>query len=84
MLQIDRLHRGDAFDLIPGIEDGSLDLVVCDGPYGVTANEWDRIGSIQEFNLRLIRIFAAKLKEGAPCTFSASRTVSTSSTIGRS
>ena len=46
------------------IDDESIDLVICDGPYGVTTNEWDRIGNIQEFNLKLITIFAAKLKAG--------------------
>ena len=46
------------------LDDESIDLVICDGPYGVTTNEWDRIGNIQEFNLKLITIFAAKLKAG--------------------
>jgi len=46
------------------IEENSIDLIVCDGPYGVTTNDWDRIESIQEFNLNLIRIFSEKLKEG--------------------
>lgn len=64
MLELDQLHHGDALDLLPRIDDGSVDLVVCDGPYGVTANKWDRISSIQEFNLKLISIFAAKLKDG--------------------
>ena len=64
MLAIDKIHQGDAFELLPYVADGSVDLVVCDGPYGVTANDWDRVGSIQEFNLELIRIFAAKLKAG--------------------
>ena len=50
--------------MFPKIEDGTVDLVICDGPYGVTANRWDRIPSIQEFNLELIQIFARKLKEG--------------------
>ena len=61
---VDRIYRADSFDMLPSIADGSVDLVVCDGPWGVTANEWDRIGSVQEFNLRLIRIFAHKLKDG--------------------
>ena len=64
MLEIDRIYHGDAFDLFPEIEDSILNLVVCDGPYGVTANKWDRVSNIQEFNLKLISIFTAKLKEG--------------------
>ncbi len=64
MLEIDRIHHADAFDLLPSIADGSVDLVVCDGPYGVTANACDRVGGVQEFNLELIRIFSRKLKAG--------------------
>lgn len=64
MLEIDRIYHADAFEMFPAIDDESIDLVVCDGPYGVTTNKWDRIGNIQEFNLELISIFAAKLKDG--------------------
>ncbi|MDR1925751.1 MAG: site-specific DNA-methyltransferase [Planctomycetaceae bacterium] len=64
MIEIDRLYNTDMFGLIPQIDDGSVDLVICDGPYGVTENAWDQVGSIQEFNLNLIRIFARKLKRG--------------------
>ena len=65
MLELDRVYHGDAFELLPRVGDGSVDLVVCDGPYGVTGNGWDRVGAVQEFNLELIRIFAAKMKDGA-------------------
>jgi DNA modification methylase len=63
-IQTDRLYLADAFDVLPQCEDESFDLIVCDGPYGVTANDWDRVGSIQEFNLKLIKIFSQKLKSG--------------------
>ena len=64
MLDIDRIYHADAFDMFPHIDDESVDLIVCDGPYGLANNEWDRIGNIQSFNLDLISIFAAKLKDG--------------------
>ena len=64
MLAANHIYHGDAFDLLPQVEDGAVDLIVCDGPYGVTANDWDRIASIQEFNLELIRIFSRKLTDG--------------------
>lgn len=64
MLELDRIYHADAFEMLLQIDDRSIDLVVCDGPYGVTTNQWDRIGSIQEFNLKLLSIFAAKLKDG--------------------
>jgi DNA modification methylase len=64
MLEIDRIHHADAFDVFPQINDGSIDLIICDGPYGVTTNEWDRINNIQDFNLKLITVLSAKLKDG--------------------
>lgn len=56
---------GDFFELVHGLPDGGVDLAICDGPYGVTNKKWDRIGSVQEFNLRVIQTLAPKLKEGA-------------------
>jgi len=64
MLERNKIHHADAFDLFSEIDDESIDLVVCDGPYGVTTNRWDRITNMQDFNLKLISIFSAKLKEG--------------------
>jgi len=64
MLELNKIYHADAFDLFPEINDVSIDLVVCDGPYGVTDNKWDRIADIQEFNLKIISILSAKLKEG--------------------
>ncbi len=34
--------RGDCLELMPGIPEGSVDLVLCDLPYGVTDCEWDK------------------------------------------
>jgi len=64
MFKLDRIYQANAFDVLPQIKDGSIDLVICDGPYGVTTNRWDRINNIQDYNLMLIRIFADKLKRG--------------------
>ena len=49
MLELDRIYQADAFDMLPHIDDGSIDLVICDGPYGITTNKWDRIDNIQEY-----------------------------------
>lgn len=65
MLSLDRIYHADAFDMFPQIDDESLDLIICDGPYGVTTNKWDKVGDIQKFNLELIKIFAPKMKDGA-------------------
>ncbi len=63
-MEINKLHQGDCFELIKEIEDETIDLIVCDGPYGVTNQDWDRISNIQEFNLNLIKIFSRVLKPG--------------------
>jgi len=59
-----KIILGDTFELIKKVDDNSIDLIICDGPYGITNNAWDKIGSIQEFNLNLIKIFSRKLKSG--------------------
>ncbi len=64
LLEIDVIHHADFFDLHDRIADDSIDLVVCDGPYAVTDNRWDRIDDIQNFNLDLIKIFSRKMKTG--------------------
>ena len=64
MLERNTIHCGDTFTLLNEVEDASVDLIVCDGPYGVTENSWDKIPSIQEFNLDLIKRFTPKLKDG--------------------
>ncbi len=63
-MDVNRVYQGDSLKLLDRIEDSSIELVICDGPFGVTNNDWDRVGSIQEFNLDLIRRFADKLKDG--------------------
>lgn len=35
------LYEGDCFDYLPSIGDGSVDMVLCDLPYGTTACRWD-------------------------------------------
>lgn len=63
-LKFNHIYQGDAFDLIKSVPAETIDLIVCDGPYGVTTNDWDRVSNIQEFNLRLIKIFSKVLKPG--------------------
>jgi DNA modification methylase len=64
VLRQNSIHCGDAFHLLDEIADATVDLVICDGPYGITTNSWDKVGGIQEFNLNLIKIFSRKLKAG--------------------
>jgi site-specific DNA-methyltransferase (adenine-specific)/adenine-specific DNA-methyltransferase len=64
MIKRNAISCGDSHQLLDEIADQSIDLIVCDGPYGVTQNEWDRISSIQDYNLELIARFSQKLKDG--------------------
>jgi len=43
------LRCGDCFDLLPSIPDGSVDLLLTDPPYGITACEWDVKPDITRF-----------------------------------
>ena len=58
-----KIYEGDCLELIKTIDDESIDLIVCDGPYGVTNNDWDKISNIQEYNLNLIKLFSRILKK---------------------
>lgn len=59
-----RVYQEDIFQAIEQIPDNSVQLIICDGPYGVTGKSWDRINNIQEYNLQLIKIFSRVLKPG--------------------
>ena len=58
------ITQGDAWDLVDQVEDRSVDLIVCDGPYGVSNHAWDKVASVQEINLSIIKHFSGKLKDG--------------------
>jgi DNA modification methylase len=63
-MEKEAIHQGDALKLIGQVPDESVDLIICDGPYGVTDQDWDRIGDIQGYNLNLLRLFSRVLKPG--------------------
>jgi site-specific DNA-methyltransferase (adenine-specific) len=41
MLELNKIYLGDCLELMKEIEDGSIDLILTDLPYGTTDNEWD-------------------------------------------
>ena len=63
-MKINEIYLGNTFELINELESESVDLIVCDGPYGVTANSWDKVSDIQTYNLNLIKLFSRVLKPG--------------------
>lgn len=40
-LKINKTYLGDYLDFIPQIKPASVDMIMCDLPYGTTANAWD-------------------------------------------
>lgn len=58
------LINNDFFLLQKNIPNETFDLIICDAPYGITNNNWDKIDNIQEYNLNLIKIFSRILKKG--------------------
>ena len=38
-----RFFEGDCFDVMRDLPDGSVDMVLCDPPYGTTQNKWDSV-----------------------------------------
>jgi DNA modification methylase len=58
------IQHCDAQLLMRDLPDDAFDLIVCDGPYAVTAHEWDNVADIQHFNLELLKSFSRLLKPG--------------------
>ena len=42
-MKYDYIEQGDCLELIKDIPDGSIDMILCDLPYGTTACKWDVI-----------------------------------------
>lgn len=46
MLDINQVYQGDCLEVMKGIDDKSIDMVLCDLPYGITQNKWDCVISL--------------------------------------
>lgn len=42
-MEINKAYKGDCLELMKDIEDKSIDMILCDLPYGTTACKWDTI-----------------------------------------
>lgn len=42
-MKTNQIYHGDCLDLLPSIPDKSIDMILCDLPYGTTACSWDSI-----------------------------------------
>lgn len=43
MLELNKVYHGDCLELMKDIPDGSVDMILCDLPYGTTKCKWDTI-----------------------------------------
>ncbi len=37
------LYHGDCLEVMAGLADNSVDMILCDLPYGTTACKWDTV-----------------------------------------
>ena len=42
-MKYDYIKQGDCLELMKDIPDGSIDMILCDLPYGTTKNKWDNV-----------------------------------------
>jgi len=55
-----KLVQGDCLNVLPTLTDESIDLVLCDLPYGTTVNQWDEIIPFQPLWKEYERIIKEK------------------------
>lgn len=48
MVIIVKLLQGDCLELMKNIPDKSIDMILCDLPYGTTRNKWDSIINLDQ------------------------------------
>jgi site-specific DNA-methyltransferase (adenine-specific) len=41
MIEVNKIIQGDCMELMEDIKDGSIDMILCDPPYGKTSCSWD-------------------------------------------
>ena len=61
-MEIDKIYNIDCLEGMKHIPDGSIDAIICDLPYGTTANKWDSIIPLDQLWEQYKRI----IKRGAP------------------
>lgn len=61
------LYNGDCLEVMKQIDDKSIDMVLCDPPYGTTRNKWDIVIDLTKFFEQINRVIK---DEGAIVLFS--------------
>ena len=57
---LNKIHLGDCLDIMDSIIDGSINLILCDLPYGTTKNKWDSIIDLEHLWCHYKRILHPK------------------------
>ena len=60
------LYKADCLEVMPFLPESSIDLVLCDPPFGITASQWDKIIPFPEMWKEIRRV----RKENAPIILS--------------
>lgn len=55
-----KLLKGDCLELMKGIPDKSIDMILCDLPYGISACKWDKIVDLEKMWKQYERIITDK------------------------
>ena len=50
------LLKGDCLELMKNIPDKSIDMILCDLPYGTTKNRWDSVIDLEKMWIEYKRI----------------------------
>lgn len=53
---INRVIQGDCLDVMPNIPNKSVDMILCDLPYGTTQNKWDSVIDLEKLWAEYTRI----------------------------
>lgn len=53
---MNNLYHDDCFNIFPQLEDKSIDLVLCDMPYGTTACKWDTVIDLERMWKEIKRV----------------------------
>ena len=56
----DEILHGDCLEMLKQIPDDSIDMVLCDLPYGTTANRWDTVIPLDKLWKEYERLLAPK------------------------
>lgn len=65
---MDKLYHGDCLDVLRQILDGSVDMILCDPPFGTTVCKWDAVIPFEPMWEQIWRV----LKPNGACLFFAS------------